>query len=47
MKISVKVIANSSFNKVIEDEIDLFGNRANPREVVYGIVQLVYLRFAT
>ena len=27
MKISVKVIANSSFSKVIEDEIDLFGNR--------------------
>ena len=27
MKISVKVIANSSLSKVIEDEIDLFGNR--------------------
>ncbi len=27
MKISVKVIANASFSKVVEDEIDLFGNR--------------------
>ena len=27
MKISVKVIANSAFNKVVEDEVDLFGNR--------------------